>query len=183
MTGITRVRKESIFSDLNHLKVVTSTSDKYATAFGFTEKEVRAGQKLINYVYPKSKGGYGYSWETAKKKMGYDTGGYTGNWGTKEGKLAFLHQKEIVLNAKDTENFLSAIEIVREIANKIDLNAASAMSGRAMQSGQVSDHSQTLEQHVEITASFPNATDHNEIEEAFKNLVNMASQHANTKRK
>ena len=40
MTGITRVSKESLFSDLNHLEVVTTTSDKYATAFGFTEPEV-----------------------------------------------------------------------------------------------------------------------------------------------
>lgn len=40
MTGITRVSKESIFSDLNNLKVVTTTSDEYATSFGFTEKEV-----------------------------------------------------------------------------------------------------------------------------------------------
>ena len=40
MTGITRVSKESIFSDLNHLKVVTTTSDEYATLFGFTEDEV-----------------------------------------------------------------------------------------------------------------------------------------------
>lgn len=42
MTGITRVSKESIFSDLNHLEVVTTTSDKYATSFGFTEDEVFA---------------------------------------------------------------------------------------------------------------------------------------------
>ena len=40
MTGITRVSKESIFSDLNNLKVVTTTSDEYATAFGFMEDEV-----------------------------------------------------------------------------------------------------------------------------------------------
>ena len=40
MTGITRVSKESIFSDLNNLKVVTTTSDEYATSFGFTEQEV-----------------------------------------------------------------------------------------------------------------------------------------------
>lgn len=40
MTGITRVSKESIFSDLNNLEVVTTTSDKYADIFGFTEKEV-----------------------------------------------------------------------------------------------------------------------------------------------
>lgn len=40
LTGITRISKESIFSDLNNLEVVTATSDKYAAAFGFTEKEV-----------------------------------------------------------------------------------------------------------------------------------------------
>ena len=40
MTGITRVSKESIFSDLNNLKVVTTTSNEYAESFGFTEKEV-----------------------------------------------------------------------------------------------------------------------------------------------
>ena len=53
MTGITRVSKESIFSDLNNLEVVTTTSEKYASSFGFTESEVfqtleqmgKAGQK------------------------------------------------------------------------------------------------------------------------------------------
>ena len=40
MTGITRVSKESIFSDLNNLEVVTTTSEKYGDSFGFTEKEV-----------------------------------------------------------------------------------------------------------------------------------------------
>ena len=43
MTGTTRVSKESIFSDLNNLKVVTTTTDEYATAFGFTEEEVFVG--------------------------------------------------------------------------------------------------------------------------------------------
>lgn len=42
LTGITRVSKESIFSDLNNLEVVTTTSEKYADQFGFTEEEVRA---------------------------------------------------------------------------------------------------------------------------------------------
>ena len=40
MTGITRVSKESIFSDLNNLNVVTTTSNEYAECFGFTEPEV-----------------------------------------------------------------------------------------------------------------------------------------------
>ena len=42
MTGIARVSKESVFSDLNHLEVITTTSEKYETAFGFTEEEVFA---------------------------------------------------------------------------------------------------------------------------------------------
>ena len=40
MTGITRVSRESVFSDLNNLKVVTTTSQEYAQSFGFTEREV-----------------------------------------------------------------------------------------------------------------------------------------------
>ena len=45
MTGITRVSKESIFSDLNNLNVITTTTDKYTTAFGFTEDETFAALK------------------------------------------------------------------------------------------------------------------------------------------
>jgi hypothetical protein len=55
------------------------------------------------------------------------TGGYTGEWDS-SGRLAVLHQKEIVLNAHDTENFLSAINIVRDIASMIDLRAAAQQS-------------------------------------------------------
>jgi len=49
MTGITRVSKESIFSDLNNLEVVTTTSDKYAVSFGFTEEEVFAALDACGY--------------------------------------------------------------------------------------------------------------------------------------
>lgn len=50
MTGITRVSKESIFSDLNNLEIVTTTSGKYATAFGFTEEEVFAALEEYNLI-------------------------------------------------------------------------------------------------------------------------------------
>ncbi len=42
ITGITRISRESIFSDLNNLEVVTTTSDKYALYFGLSEGEVFA---------------------------------------------------------------------------------------------------------------------------------------------
>jgi hypothetical protein len=45
-------------------------------------------------------------WIRVSDITGYDTGGYTGEWGP-EGRLAMLHQKEIVLNARDTENMLA----------------------------------------------------------------------------
>ena len=61
MTGITRVSKESIFSDLNNLEVVTTTSDKYATTFGFTEEEVFTALDE-----------YGFGLEREKVKFWYD---------------------------------------------------------------------------------------------------------------
>ena len=50
MTGITRVSKESVFSDLNHLEVVTTTTNKYAESFGFTEEEVFAAMDEFAYT-------------------------------------------------------------------------------------------------------------------------------------
>ena len=49
ITGITRISKESIFSDLNNLEVITTTSEKYAQYFGFTEDEVYAALEEQNY--------------------------------------------------------------------------------------------------------------------------------------
>ncbi len=60
MTGITRVSKESVFSDLNHLKVVTTTSDSYATVFGFTEEEVFAALDECGMSEEKEKVKYWY---------------------------------------------------------------------------------------------------------------------------
>lgn len=112
----------------------------------------------------------------------FNTGGYTGEWGP-EGRLAMLHQKEIVLNAHDTENFLAAIGIVRDISDQIEKNAIvmQYQNQLANYRASISNGGETLQQEVHITAEFPNATDHNEIEEAFKNLTNLASQYANRK--
>lgn len=108
----------------------------------------------------------------------FDTGGYTGAWG-KEGRLAMLHQKELVLNADDTKNFLSAVSILRDINSQINLNvAAMRYSGNLSSSHLVPSSTPTeIKQEVTISAEFPNATNHSEIEEAFRNLNNMAIQY------
>jgi hypothetical protein len=101
-----------------------------------------------------------------------DTGGYTGSWDT-SGRLAVLHQKELVLNAQDTENMLNAVNIIRDISRVIDLNAASSANAFGLLStALISNGGQTIEQEVTIHAEFPNATNHTEIEEAFNTLIN-----------
>ena len=119
-------------------------------------------------------------WINGSDLEAYDTGGYTGSWGP-EGRMAILHQKEIVLNASDTENFLTAIEIVRSIANQMNLNNQ-RLSDYAKTSTTIGNVSgDTLQQEVTIHAEFPGVSNHNEIEEAFGNLVNLAAQYTNRK--
>lgn len=111
--------------------------------------------------------------------VGFRSGGYTGTWND-DGKLAFLHQKELVLNADDTENMLASIQLVRQIAKQLDFNSQQ-ISTLSSSGFTVSSQNGTLEQNVRIEASFPNATDRYEIQEAFNTLVNVASQYANRK--
>ena len=112
--------------------------------------------------------------------LSYDTGGYTGAWNNNDGRLAMLHQKELVLNKDDTQNMLSAVNVIRDLAQKIDLNAlASAGAFSSGISGINGVSNGTLEQEVHITAEFPNATDRNEITEAFNNIIGLAAQYAN----
>ena len=110
----------------------------------------------------------------------YATGGYTGAWGP-EGKLAVLHEKELVLNAKDTENLLTTVSFIRDLVNMIDAQAGMASLFNMYATSGVMSNSESLEQVVTIHAEFPNASDRYEIEEAFNSLVNRASQYANRK--
>ena len=110
----------------------------------------------------------------------YDTGGYTGTWGS-NGKLAILDQKELVLNQRDTENILGAVEVIRNITNSIDNSIFERIA--QMQTGFGIAHPElengVLEQNVHIEANFPNVQKSSEIEEAINNLANIASQRAN----
>lgn len=137
------------------------------------------------YTLPKTVNGTTYNYfpeipdSVWKTLVGFKSGGYTGAWG-EEGKLAFLHQKELVLNSSDTENILASIGIVRQIARQLDLNSQQ-VSNLSSSGFSISTREGSLEQNVKIEASFPNATDRYEIQEAFSTLVNMASQYANRK--
>ena len=117
----------------------------------------------------------------------YDSGGYTGDWGTSDGKLAVLHQKEMVLNANDTENFLQGMNVIRSMS---DLNgsiegailksiAKMAVNINGINPSLVQNSSNSASNNAtyNITAEFPNANDVNEIREAILSLPNLASQY------
>lgn len=117
---------------------------------------------------------------------GFDTGGYTGDF--TGSKLAFLHEKELVLNKEDTENILTAVAAVRTIGadlfanleKAIDSNTIAAMSlmGQRASIPPIDSTSPQLEQYLTIErVEFPNVTNSNEIEQAFANLANDASQY------
>lgn len=116
-------------------------------------------------------------WVKRSQLSGYDTGGYTGNWGDNDGKLALLHKKELVLNAQDTKNMLNAMAIVRQVTDSIGSSVLAKLSSLSANSlsNDVFDGNQ-LEQNVHIDATFPNVTNSHEVEDAINNLVNMATQ-------
>ena len=107
----------------------------------------------------------------APQPIDYTTGPYTGVWDL-DGKLAFMH------DSLDVQSLLHAANIL----NILDLQTGALEKGLGQLIDPiVKETSQTLEQEIYITAEFPNATNHSEIEEAFNNLANRATQYANRK--
>ena len=113
---------------------------------------------------------------------GFDTGGYTGSWNSSNGKLAMLHQKELVLNKQDTKNMLKMLQIVRnaqisQVKNRLaSLN--SEINNLSKNQNINTINKDNLIQTVEITANFPNVNSKQDIEDALSDLVNKATQFA-----
>lgn len=151
---------------------------------------------------------YWYRAEWLDKIIKMKTGGYTGEWsnGSAEdnGRLAFLHQKELVLNENDTKNLLETVDIINQLYSKIkrsesglETNLSNSIAetiARQINNAQYQQEVQQAQRMYEqlkpisgiepittsennvFNVSFPNATNHNEIEQAIENLRNRASQ-------
>jgi len=88
----------------------------------------------------------------------YDTGGYTGSWNSKQGRLAILDEKELVLNSEDTRNILNSVSILRSITKNIGtslLNKIGKISTDRFSLNSASTLSDVIDQKVQISASFP----------------------------
>lgn len=151
----------------------------------------------------------------------FDTGGYTGEWGP-GGKLALLHEKELVLSKDQTSDFLEALRIQENLAKKtqmlleefdnianspmslnpieqqyqatrmqtilqeLDAQTDRIMSGSLGMLNKISSYeplqsqmeNEMMGQQITIYADFPDASDYQEIQMAFDNLINRASQYS-----
>lgn len=153
-----------------------------AISEGYTATEYEIAQDLINRVYPVSKRGQGIAWDTAVaqiKAKYFATGGladYTGPaW--VDGSYS---KPELVLNADDTKNILSAVSQMREVVRmkmqNMNGNLGRQADGVASKTV-VNKDIQQVEQSVQIEASFPNVSVAAEIEEALNNLINQVAQY------
>ncbi|MDD6207300.1 MAG: AAA family ATPase [Clostridiales bacterium] len=124
MTGITRISKESIFSDLNNLEVVTTTSDKYETAFGFTEGEVFEALQQYGYSSRKEEVKYWYDgFIFGKQKDIYNP------WSI----LNFLDKGKIALYWANTSSNSLVGKLIREGDESVKGTFESLLKGETIQ--------------------------------------------------
>lgn len=131
-----------------------------------------------------------YSYDELRRKYGisaYASGGYTGDFS--DAKLAFLHEKELVLNQDDTKNILTTVGIARDIFSSIekaiDGNGIAAMALMAERLGMsaIPSTRDSIEQTIHIDeVSFPNITSADGLEEAFRALPDRAKQWSRIKK-
>ena len=180
-------------------------TDLLAEAIAEYKKENPDDDKIYNYLYRRNNkiqllGKYKNEQMIITKEQlgkyikenGLATGGYTGEFSG--ARLAFLHEKELILNKNDTQNILSAVAAVRELAPALlekigqSLNGQ-ILAGRSLMESRMnvykpsfSTEAQPIEQNVIIQADFPGVSAAVEIEAALNNLINDATQYASVVR-
>lgn len=156
-------------------KLTKNFGDAFAKSVQDYINENEHNGKLVNYNSKKF-------FSTAL--VGYDTGGYTGTWEdgndqAKNGKLAWLHQKELVLNATDTENILNAVSLIRDVVNAIKLDSiSSAFASLGGNKNIATNTGNNVQQNIEIYADFPAAESAAEIKAALEGLAQQAVQYS-----
>ena len=147
----------------------------------------RFSRRIADLVQSYFNGSPAYGYQYRDYSLGFerfDTGGYTGSWydgglDSKDGKLALLHQKELILNATDTENILAAVEAVRAFTDNVKTSLLSNLSTAALSKYTATNSNpQDVNQNIHITAEFPAANSASEIEEALMSLNDRAIQYA-----
>lgn len=135
-------------------------------AENITPKTNSSGSKPVNRPH------------TTAYPTGYATGGYTGDWSgsgsNHEGRLAMLHEKELVLNKEDTKNILGAVSIQRKLMDNLSSKKAfskNSITNKINENINNSSSSKVVSQNITLTPSFPNVKTAADSRGVFENLI------------
>jgi len=152
-----------------------------------SEQTIEQYASRINFQYGGNASTLTY--DQLKRLLGFDSGGYTGAWGS-DGRLAMLHEKELVLNKKDTENVLDAVNLLRtfsvsEIADSIigaaktSASILASVTSKASQAvAGVSNNQTNNYRDMTINADFSGVKSADAIYQALTELSNYGMQEA-----
>lgn len=156
----------------------TGEYDRFNKMFDAMSKNAELMEKVVDRLNK------GYTTEQIRSLFGFDTGGYTGDWGSTKGRLAVLHEKELVLNKGDTANMLEMLEITRQVVAQASVMGAykSGILNTSNVVRNISNINDTSNQQIIVYADFPNATNQSEIEAALLSIQTDASQYSARKK-
>lgn len=179
-------RDEPTKRAMDRIDQITSKSNRSATAFkNITTDASKARQGVIDFsgAVQNLKSYGAYKLDTGGLVSGA-TGMYTGTWNNSannaDGRLALLHEKEIVLNKSDTQNLLDAVHMQRDLLKSVEgrgIDNERMVGGMSnnISNIQTTNSSQSVLQPVTIHADFPGVNKSSEIEAAFQGLFGQAS--------
>lgn len=184
-TRVNAFRDEPTKRAMDRIDEITSKSNRSASAFRSINTDAsKARQSVLDFsgAVQNLKSYGAYKLDTGGLVSGA-TGMYTGTWNNSannaEGRLALLHQKEIVLNQTDTENLLEAVHMQRDLLKSIEGRGGTAETMVNRMSSNIqnvqNNSTQTVSQPVTIYADFPNVNKSVEIENAFAGMFTQAS--------
>lgn len=180
---------------MSNIDRITGKTNNTAGAFRNVKRDANEGRNsIIDFSSAISTlagyGSYKVSGGSTKKAASLDSGGYTGTWSNStnnaEGRMAILHEKELILNKEDTENILETVKMQRGLMESIKGRGSSVKNSIQNMSSNISNiqnsnRMSTVEQNITLSPNFPNARDRSEIEAAFEGLLGKASTYVGKK--
>ena len=180
---------------MSNIDRITGKTNNTAGAFRNVKRDANEGRNsIIDFSSAISTlagyGSYKVSGGSTKKAASLDSGGYTGTWSNStnnaEGRMAILHEKELILNKEDTKNILESVKMQRGLMESIKGRGSSVKNSIQNMSSNISNiqnsnRMSTVEQNITLSPNFPNARDRSEIEAAFEGLLGKASTYVGKK--
>lgn len=173
VTEYNEVMKDFETTTKESVELVATELEKYFSGKWTITKEAEAVETTGNET------------EAGNEHTGMWTGGLTSAWGP-EGKALIVHEKELILNKFQTEDMFYLAELAQAYIRQVEGLGQYQIPNLVSIISQISNsigagNQEAIVQEITIQADFPGVNSQIEIENAFSNIINMASQYANRK--